>query len=112
MWRFVTSAFERDSRAHRDVRAATGVHQQRRGGRRLGRCARDVLAAVAAQPVYELLGRKGMGATEFPAVETGLMNGDLAFRQHASGHTDGPNWPTFLTFAERYFHGPASTSRR
>src|SRR5476649_1406940 len=49
------------------------------------------MAAVGAQPVYELLGKKGMGTSEFPAVEQGLMNGDLAFRQHASGHTDGPN---------------------
>jgi hypothetical protein len=61
------------------------------------------MAAAAAQPVYELLGKKGMGTYDFPPVETGLVSGDLAFRQHSSGHTDGPNWPTFLTFAERYF---------
>jgi hypothetical protein len=61
------------------------------------------MAAAAAQPVYELLGKKGMGTYEFPPVETALVNGDIAFRQHTSGHTDGPNWPTFLTFAERYF---------
>lgn len=24
------------------------------------------------------------------------------FRQHRGGHTPGPNWPTFLTFAGRY----------
>ena len=24
----------------------------------------------------------------------------------AGGHTDGPNWPAFLTFAEHYFKGP------
>jgi hypothetical protein len=23
------------------------------------------------------------------------------------GHTTGPNWPTFLRFAERYTQGPA-----
>jgi hypothetical protein len=61
------------------------------------------MAAAAAQPVYELLGKKGMGTYDFPPVETALVNGDIAFRQHTSGHTDGPNWPTFLTFAERYF---------
>ncbi len=61
-------------------------------------------AAAAAQPVYELLGKRGMGTTQFPAVESGLLAGDLAFRQHSSGHTDGPNWPFFLTFAERYLH--------
>jgi hypothetical protein len=61
------------------------------------------MAAAAAQPVYELLGKKGMGTSDFPPVGTPLVNGDLAFRQHSSGHTDGPNWPTFLAFAERYF---------
>ena len=27
----------------------------------------------------------------------------LAFRQHSGGHTPNPNWPFFLTFAEREF---------
>jgi len=61
------------------------------------------LAAAGAGPVYKLLGKKDMGTTEFPAIETGLMDGDVAFRQHSAGHTPGPNWPTFLTFASRYF---------
>jgi hypothetical protein len=39
-------------------------------------------------------------------VETGLLDGDLAWRQHAGGHTVGPNWPVFLDWAERYFGGP------
>ncbi len=65
------------------------------------------LAAAGAGPVYRLLGKKDMGTSEFPAIETGLMDGDVAFRQHTAGHTPGPNWPTFLTFAERYFKGPA-----
>ncbi len=60
------------------------------------------LAAVAAGPVYRLLGKTDLGTTDFPPVETGLMNGDIAFRQHSAGHTDAPNWPVFLDFAERY----------
>jgi len=60
------------------------------------------MAAVAAGPVYELLGKKGLGTAEFPTVETSLLDGDIAWRQHAGGHTVGPNWPTFLTWAERY----------
>jgi hypothetical protein len=64
------------------------------------------LAAVGAGPVYKLLGKKDLGTTEFPAIETGLMSGDVAFRQHSGGHTPGPNWPTFLTFASRYIKGP------
>ncbi len=62
------------------------------------------LGAVAAGPVYRLLGRRDMETTEMPPIETGLTTGDLAFRQHAGGHTTGPNWPTFLQFAERYFN--------
>ncbi len=64
------------------------------------------LAAAHAGPVYKLLGKKDMGTMEFPPIETGLMDGDVAFRQHSGGHTPGPNWPTFLTFASRYFKGP------
>jgi hypothetical protein len=60
------------------------------------------MAAVAAGPVYELLGKKGLGTGEFPPVETGLLDGDVAWRQHAGGHTVGPNWPTFLAWADRY----------
>ena len=63
------------------------------------------LAGVGADPVYRLLGRKGLGTTEFPKMETGLMEGDLAFRQHAGPHTDAPNWPVFIAFAEREFKG-------
>jgi hypothetical protein len=60
------------------------------------------MAAVAAGPVYELLGKKGLGTSEFPPVEKAWVEGDLAWRQHAGGHTTGPNWPTFLEWAERY----------
>lgn len=66
------------------------------------------LAAAAAGSVYRLLGKRDLGTTDFPPMETGLMDGDIAFRQHAGGHTPGPNWPTFLTFAGRYLHGPGT----
>jgi hypothetical protein len=61
------------------------------------------LAEVAAGPVYRLLGKKDLGTREMPPLDTALIDGDLAFRQHSGGHTTGPNWPTFLTFASRYF---------
>lgn len=60
------------------------------------------LAGAYASPVYELLGKKGMGTTEHPAIETAVMDGDVAFRQHSGGHTAGPNWPYFIKFAIRY----------
>jgi len=64
------------------------------------------LAAVGAGPVYELLGGKELGTNEFPAIETALIGGDVAFRQHSGGHTPAPNWPTFLMFAGRYLKAP------
>lgn len=64
------------------------------------------IAAVDAGPVYKLLGKKDLGTRDFPPMETALIDGDIAFRQHAGGHTTGPNWPTFLTFASRYLKAP------
>ncbi len=61
------------------------------------------MAEVAAGPVYKLLGRKDLGATEFPPIETTIIDGDLGFRQHTQGHVTTPNWPTFMTFAAKYF---------
>ena len=60
------------------------------------------MAAVAAGPVFRLLGKADMGSAEFPEAGTGLVDGELAYRQHTGGHTTGPNWPTFLAFADRY----------
>lgn len=62
------------------------------------------LAAVAAGPVYKLLGKGDLGTTEMPSIGTGLTQGDIAFRQHEGGHTNMPNWPAFLEFAARYFN--------
>ncbi|HUB30676.1 MAG TPA: hypothetical protein VL967_13310 [Terracidiphilus sp.] len=67
------------------------------------------LAAAGAGPVYRLLGKRDMGTTTFPPIETSLIDGDIAFRQHTEGHTPGPNWPVFLTFASRYLHAPGAT---
>lgn len=61
------------------------------------------LGGAYANPVYELLGRKGLGTYEFPPQETALTDGDIAFRQHSGGHTTGPNWPYFIEWAKRYF---------
>jgi 6-phosphogluconolactonase (cycloisomerase 2 family) len=68
------------------------------------------MAAAAAGPVYELLGKKDLGTTNFPPVETTLIDGEIAFRQHSGGHTDAPNWPTFLKFAGRYLQAPAGSA--
>ena len=69
------------------------------------------LAAVGAGPVYKLLGKKDLGTTDFPPIETPLIDRDIAFRQHSGGHTPAPNWPAFLTFAGRYLNGPPVPAR-
>jgi hypothetical protein len=69
------------------------------------------LAGAGAGPVYKLLGKKDLGTSEFPAMETPLIDGDVAFRQHSGGHTTGPNWPTFLKFADRYLKGPPLSAK-
>ncbi|HEX6069074.1 MAG TPA: hypothetical protein VFZ18_04605 [Longimicrobiaceae bacterium] len=66
------------------------------------------LAGVHAGPVYRLLGKKDLGTATFPPMETPLVDGEVAFRQHSGGHTTGPNWPTFLEYASRYIRVPGS----
>ena len=60
------------------------------------------VGAMLSGPVYRLLGKKDLGTTTMPPIETPLIEGEIAFRQHSGGHTNEPNWPTFLQFAERY----------
>ena len=65
------------------------------------------MATVAAQPVFRLLGAKALGVSDdymtekMPPVNTGLLDGQLAWRQHDGGHTDGPNWKYFIPWADR-----------
>jgi hypothetical protein len=68
------------------------------------------MATVAAGPVYRLLGKKDLGTAEFPPIETPLIEGELAYRQHSEGHTPAPNWPTFLVFAGHYIKGPGTSA--
>jgi hypothetical protein len=65
------------------------------------------MATVAAGPVFRLLGAKDLGVKDdyrtakMPPVNTGLLEGHLAWRQHDAGHTDAPNWQHFLPWATR-----------
>jgi len=68
------------------------------------------MAAVAAGPVFRLLGAKDLGvgdnynAVTLPPVNTGLLDGQLAWRQHDGGHTDGPNWKYFIPWASTFLN--------
>jgi hypothetical protein len=67
------------------------------------------MATVAAGPVFRLLGAKDIGRSDdyktekMPAVNVGLLEGQLAWRQHDGGHTDGPNWKYFIPWADKFF---------
>ena len=46
-----------------------------------------------------------------PAVNVSLLDGQLAWRQHDGGHTDGPNWKYFIPWADKFLkHSPPSRS--
>ncbi|HEY3756420.1 MAG TPA: hypothetical protein VGL42_09755 [Opitutaceae bacterium] len=66
------------------------------------------MATVAAQPVFELLGARGLGVStdyhtvRLPPVNTGLLDGQLAWRQHDGGHTDAPNVKYFIHWADHF----------
>ena len=66
------------------------------------------MATVAAGPVFRLLGAADLGVTgdyrtaKMPPVNTGLLEGRLAWRQHDGGHTDAPNWKYFIPWADRF----------
>src|SRR5262249_42748300 len=69
------------------------------------------MAAIAAQPVFRLLGQRALGRSEdyttarMPAVNLGTLEGAHAWRQHDGGHTDGPNVEHFIRWAEAHWRG-------
>jgi len=68
------------------------------------------MATVAAGPVFRLLGAKDLGVTDdyhtarMPPVDTGLLDGQLVWRQHSGGHTDAPNWKYFIPWADKFLN--------
>jgi len=77
------------------------------------------MAAIAAQPVYRLLGAKDLGRSDnyktekMPPVLVPMLDGQLAWRQHDGGHTDAPSWKYFIPWADRMLkRAPAVTATR
>jgi len=66
------------------------------------------MATVAAGPVFRLLGAKDLGVSDdyhtakTPPLNQGLLDGQLAWRQHDGGHTDAPNWKYFIPWADKF----------
>jgi hypothetical protein len=68
------------------------------------------MATVAAGPVFRLLGAKDIGDTndyhvaKMPPFNTGLLDGELAWRQHDGGHEDQSNMKYFIAWANKLMH--------
>ena len=66
------------------------------------------MATVAAGPVFRLLGARDTGVKEdyrtarMPPVNTGLLDGELAWRQHDGGHEDRSNMKYFIAWANKF----------
>ncbi len=64
------------------------------------------MATVAAGAVFKLLGVKDIGVSNdykkeiMPPYNTDMLDGQLAWRQHDGGHTDGPNMKYFIQWAD------------
>jgi hypothetical protein len=75
------------------------------------------MAAVAGGPAFRLLGAKDLNVTQdyrtakMPPVNTGLLDWELAWRQHYGGHTDAPNWKYFIPWADRFLHHASPAPR-
>jgi hypothetical protein len=63
----------------------------------------EFLACVAAEPVYKLLGKKGLGTTELPKAEAPIVTGEIAFYMHNGGHVFTPGeHRSVMEWAGRY----------
>ena len=61
-------------------------------------------ALVAAGPVYRLLGKKDLGTTDLPALDTPQISGDLGWYYHKGPHAATvEDWKVFLQFLDKYF---------
>jgi hypothetical protein len=66
------------------------------------------MATVAAGPVFRLLGARDLGikqdyrTAKMPPVNTGLLEGELAWRQHDGGHEDRSNMKYFIEWAKKF----------
>ena len=62
----------------------------------------EFLAAVAAGPVYRLLGRQGLDTDEMPAAGSPILH-TIGYSMHAGGHgTIATDWDQFLAFMQMH----------
>ncbi|MGB4292147.1 MAG: acetylxylan esterase [Bacteroidales bacterium] len=65
----------------------------------------EFLAAVASEPVWKLLGKKGLGTDVMPPAGEAILN-DLGYYMHAGGHGAMPDdYQIFIKFIRKHFFG-------
>jgi len=79
------------------------------------------MATVAAGQVFRLLGAKDIGdkadyhVAKMPGVNVGMLDGQLAWRQHDGGHEDQSNMKYFIAWGDKMLHhapAPAQTASK
>ena len=66
------------------------------------------MATIAAGSAFKLVGAKDLGVSndymkeKMPPMLTDMLNGELAWRQHDGGHTDAPNFKSFIPWASKF----------
>jgi hypothetical protein len=64
----------------------------------------EFLAAVAAGPVYRLLGKQGLDTDQWPPAGTPILH-DIGYYMHNGGHGTLPgDWDIFLKFIDMHLH--------
>jgi len=64
----------------------------------------EFLAAVAAGPVYKLLGKEGLETTEMPPAGKPILH-TIGYLMHDGGHGTIPSdWDTYLEFMKMHLH--------
>jgi hypothetical protein len=68
------------------------------------------MATIAGGVAFKLLGMKDLGVSndymkeKMPPFNTGLLDGELAWRQHDGGHTDAPNFKYFIPWVNKFLN--------
>ena len=64
----------------------------------------EFLAAVAAEPVYKLLGKEGLGTDQWPEAKTPVFH-DIGYYMHDGGHGMVPgDWQVYVEFLTMHLH--------
>jgi hypothetical protein len=65
----------------------------------------EFLAAVAAGPVYKLLGKQDLGTDVWPAAKTPIISNGLNYYMHEGGHGMVPtDWDIYIQFLKAQLH--------